>query len=199
MAIRTLDRLLLIPALIVLGSVTLAGCASLPGNNSNDSSNSSNSSKDDKNEDEEEEAEEEEQSDSTGGCPDSFDQAAAAPANLGGEFEFISAADFTAASVIGEEYLEDGCLFRVTVDTEGVVSTSDFGYIPGDTETVTAISANLEGGGYTKLTAGMFSLDDSSGVFVFDSGDSMSESDVSTLDLGFGDSFVVVMATTSGQ
>lgn len=196
MATRTLDRLLLIPALIVIGSLTLAGCSLLPGANANPSNSSSSDKDDEKDAAEEEEAEQE---DAASGCPDSFDQAAAAPAELGGQFEFISAADFSSSAAIGSEFFDRGCLFRVTVDTDGVTSTSDFGYLPGDAATVAAISANLEAGGYTKLTEGMFSLDDSSGVFVFASGDTMSETQVDALDLGFGDSFVIVMATKTGQ
>ena len=193
MATRTLDRLLLIPALIVLGSLTFSGCSLLPGSNPAPSNSSSSDKDDDK-----DEAEEEQDGDASG-CPDSFDQAAAAPADLGGEFEFISAADFTSSSVIGAEFFDRGCLFRVTVDTDGVVSTSDFGYLPGDATTVAAISANLEAAGYAKLTEGMFSLDDSSGVFVFASDDTMDKTQVDALGLGFGDSFVIVMATKTGN
>ena len=199
MATRTLDRLLLIPALIVLGSLTLAGCSLLPGGNANPSSSSSSDKDDDEAEAEDADAEQDDQGGDASGCPDSFDQAAAAPADLGGEFEFISAADFTSSSVIGAEYFDRGCLFRVTVDTDGVTSTSDFGYLPGDAATVAAISANLEAAGYAKLTEGMFSLDDTSGVFVFASDDTMDKTQVDSLGLGFGDSFVIVMATKTGN
>ena len=197
MALRTLDRLVLIPALIVLGSITLAGCSLLPGAGaSNSSSSSSSDDKADAGDDAEAEETEAEdvEDDAAGGCPASITDSAATMAGVDGDVDFISSAEF-AAPVVGTEYLEGACLFRVVVDTEGSASSTDIGYLAGDAATVAAISANLEAGGYTKVTDGIFTLNDKSGVFVFGSDDTMSAAEVEQL--GFGDSVVVVMATTT--
>lgn len=197
MASRTIDRLLLVPALIVLGSLTLAGCALLPGNTSTPSSSPSSSAQAD-DESTDDEAEADGDSASTGGCPDSISESTAAMAGVDGEITFIEAADFS-ATAISTKYLTGGCLFRVAVAAEGdgIATTTDIGYLPGDAATVTAISADLEAAGYTKVTDGIFTISDTSGVFVFASDDMMSEAEVEQL--GLGDSIVIVMATTTGQ
>lgn len=193
MASRTIDRLLLVPALIVLGSVSLAGCALLPGNASAPSSAPSSSAQA---EDESTDDDAGDDDAASGGCPDSISESAAAMAGVDGDITFITAADFS-AEAIAAEYLEGGCLFRVAVDTEGVATTTDIGYLPGDATTVTAISADLEAAGYTKVTDGIFTISDTSGVFVFASDDMMSATEVEQL--GLGDSIVIVMATTTGE
>lgn len=185
MANRTLDRLLLIPALIVLGSVTLAGCSLLPGANNAPTSAASNGS--------EESTDDADEEPSSGNCPPEF----APSAGLGGaegDYKIISAAEFS-VPLVGSEFLEGGCFFRVTVEGEDASGTSDFGYLPGDADTVVEISSNLEAGGYEKVADGIFQLSDTEGVFVFHSGDTLSAEDVEKLGLDFGDSFVIVMAT----
>jgi len=195
MATRTIDRLLLIPALIVLGSVTLAGCSLLPGGAPSPSSSSSDSSSGDESSDEEATDDADEATGSSD-CPDSLSESTAAMAGADGTVTFIEPVDF-AAPVVGVEFLDGGCLFRVEVETEGVPSSTDIGYLPGDAATVATISANLEAGGYTKVADGIFTLSDNSGVFVFASEDMMSATEVEQL--GMGDSIVVVMATTTGE
>lgn len=193
MAIRALDRLLLVPAIIVLTSATLAGCALLPGGNPAPSASSSSESTDESGENDDDN----DGASAGSNCPEAFDEQAGGAAGFDGTYAEISADEFSAPEV-GTEYLEDGCIFRVTVDSEGTKAESDFAYIPGDADTVAAISANLEAEGFTKLTEGMYTLNDNFGVFVINSSDSMSATDVEKLELGFGDSFIIVMATSSG-
>lgn len=194
MATRTIDRLLLVPAVIVLGSLTLGGCSLLPGGAPAPSTSSSSTAPAD--DESTEEPSEDDDAAASSGCPDSLTQSTAAMAGVDGEVAFIEAADF-AVPVVGADLLEGGCLFRVSVDNEGVATTTDIGYLPGDAATVATISANLEAGGYTKVTDGIFTLTDNSGVFVFSSEDMMTSTEVAQL--GLGDSVVIVMATTTGE
>jgi len=193
-ALLELKRSLLLPAILIAASLTLVGCSAGSSDNNNSSNNSSSSSDEDEEEAEEEEEEEEV---SAGGCPASFLSAFESTAAEGAEVSLITADEFSAPE-IGEEYLEDGCLFRVVVEVDGTTGQSDFGYLPGDAATVAAISANLDAAGFTNLAEGMYSKSDTFGVFVLDSADSMSAEEVDKLGLDFGDSFVIVMATTSG-
>ena len=193
MALLELKRSLLLPAILIAASLTLVGCSAGSSDTNNSSNNSSSSSDDDE---DEEEAEEEEEV-SAGGCPASFLSAFESTAAEGAEVSLITADEFSAPE-IGEEYLEDGCLFRVVVEVDGSTGQSDFGYLPGDADTVAAISANLDAAGFENLAEGMYSKSDTFGVFVLDSADSMSAEEVDKLGLDFGDSFVIVMATTSG-
>jgi len=192
-ALLELKRSLLLPAILIAASLTLVGCSAGSSDTNNSSNNSSSSSDDDE---DEEEAEEEEEV-SAGGCPASFLSAFESTAAEGAEVSLITADEFSAPE-IGEEYLEDGCLFRVVVEVDGSTGQSDFGYLPGDADTVAAISANLDAAGFENLAEGMYSKSDTFGVFVLDSADSMSAEEVDKLGLDFGDSFVIVMATTSG-
>ena len=194
MALLELKRSLLLPAILIAASLTLVGCSGAPSDNN--SSNSSSSSSDD-DEDEEEAEEEEEEEVSAGGCPPEFLTAFESTATEGAEVSILTPAEFSAPE-IGEQYLEGGCLFRVVVEVDGSSGQSDFGYLPGDADTVAAISANLDAAGFENLAEGMYSKSDTFGVFVLDSADSMSAEEVERLGLDFGDSFVIVMATTSG-
>ncbi len=193
MTLRDANRLLLIPALIVLGSLTVASCASTP------DSDSSSSSRDDR-DDEKDEAddEEDEEADDANGCPPGFlATLEAADTTDSGDYSLIGASEF-AAPEVGDEFLAGGCLVQVTVTTEGAESVSSIGYIPGGPEEMAAIGANLEAAGYEKLTDGVYSQSDDFGVFVIDLAAAPETAEGPGLDeLGFGPATLMVMAVQS--
>ena len=180
MALRSIDRLLLIPALIVLGSLTVAGCS--PSTPNNDSSSSSRDDRDD--EADEEEAEEEEEDASGSGCPASFSSQ-----GLGiDDFAVLDAADFK-YQAIGADILADGCLFTIGASSDAEVQQ---GYLPGGDAEKAEIGASLEAGGYTLLSDGVYSNPEGSTIAVQDSADLFTPDAINSFDLGFGDSFIVV-------
>lgn len=178
MALRSIDRLLLIPALIVLGSLTVAGCS--PSTPNNDSSSSS---RDDRDDEADEEAEEEEDA-SGSGCPASFSSQ-----GLGIEdFAIVDAGDFK-YQAIGADILAKGCLFSIGASSDAEVQQ---GYLPGGDAEKAEIAASLEAAGYTSLSDGVYSNPEGSTVAVQDSADLFTGEAIDAFDLGFGDSFIVV-------
>ncbi len=191
MTVRDLNRILLVPALIVLGSLTVTSCVFFP----SDDSSTSSRDRDDRDEDEEEEEVEEE---STTACPPDFVAALERlqPDDFGGEYTVLEPTDFGAPE-IGENVLVEGCLFRAEVTVDGVDTSTDFGYLPGDEATVTEIGTTLVTAGYTVAGyTGSYTHPDGTMVLVTQA-DNSAEPSLDDLGLDFGDTFVVVMVTTA--
>ena len=196
MILRDANRLLLIPALIVLGSLAVSSCAFFP----SDDSSTSARDRDDKDDKDEEEDEEEEVEEVDGGCPPEFisELERLEPTDFGGTYSVLDAADFGAPE-IGGDLLDAGCLFRAEVEVDGAPSVSDFGYLPGDAATVTRIEEALTTAGYTAIESSGYYTNPNGMTVLVSLTDTDDTQDPSLEDLGldYGDQFIVVMASTS--
>ena len=194
MAIRTLDRLLLIPALIVLGSVTLAGCSLLPGGGNPAPTSSSDKSDDADSDDAGSDDDEGVEAGAALDCPDDF--SAAGIMGFGGEgFQEITVAEFSAP--IGDAFLESGCLYRFKNPAGDVESSTDLAYIAGDEATIVEIGAKLEDEGYTKLGEGVYSTEAGGTAFVLGGSEQLSADQAAALEEQFGGPVIMVMSSVS--
>lgn len=184
MSLRSLDRLLLVPALLVLGSLMIAGCAASP-------DTSTSPSRDDRDAAEETEPEVAEE---TGGCPADFS------GELIGitDFRLLAVEDF-AYPEVGTELLEQGCRFALAAEAtevDGASGEVQVAYVPGSAADIPVIGATLEAAGYTAVSPGIYSKPTGEKVAVEDSSLLFTPEVVDSFGLGLGDTFVVITGLT---
>ena len=175
MAKSDVNRLLILPAIVLAAALSLTGCANLPffGGDDNSSNNSSNN-KDDKDDEDDEDDEEEEEEEASGSssCPQEFldktkqqgDAAGTGLENLA--ITEIDPADFEPAA-IGSE-LDGGCVFTIQYTLEGTDNIFYQAFVPGGQDLQDSIDAALVSGGYEASTDGFYSGAEGDYVIVLD-------------------------------
>lgn len=200
MAQTELNRLLIIPAIVLAATLSLSGCANLPffGNDSGSSNNSS--SKDDKDDQDDEDAEDEDDNDSggAGGCPQKFLDTTQQSSDTADFDEItvteIAPGDFEPA-VLGD-FLDGGCLLELSYTQDDVPGTIYEAFIPGGADTLAALDAALVAEGYDNSSESFYIGDENSFVAVYSNEDSgLSQDDIDEQGMGFlGDEFIVITA-----
>ena len=197
MAQTDVNRLLILPAIVLAAALSLTGCAGLPffGGDS-DSSNNSSSRDDDEDEDEEEEEEEEEASGSSQ-CPQQFLDSSSQQYDESLDevtVAEIDPSDFEPTVVAAE--LDGGCFFTITTLNDGVETVLYNAFVPGGEDLFATLDEALLGGGYESMGEGFYTGTDNEYVIVYNNEDSMLTPDqIEEAGLGFlGDEFLVVTA-----
>jgi hypothetical protein len=201
MAKSDVNRLLILPAIVLAAALSLTGCANLPfGGDDNSSNNSSNNKNDKDDEDEEEEEEEEEEASGSSNCPQEFldktkqqgDAAGTGLENL--TITEIDPADFKPAA-IGSE-LDGGCVFTIQYTLEGTDSVFYQAFVPGGQDLQDSINSALVDGGYEVSTDGFYTGTDGDYVIVLDQDESeATPQQIQEQGLGFlGSEFLVISA-----
>jgi len=203
MAQTELNRLLILPAIVLAATLSLTGCSNLPffGGDSDSSNNSSSRDDDEDDEDEEEEEEEEDDNSGSGGCPQKFLDQATTDGSLGDsgldnvKVTEIAPSDFEPASV--GDVLGEGCIFILSYSQDGEDAEFYEAFIPGGDDVVAQLDEALVADGYDGSSGeGFYIGDDNSFVAVYANEDSgFTEDEVQEYGLDFlGDEFLVVTA-----
>ena len=200
MAQTDVNRLLILPAIVLAAALSLTGCANLPffGGDDNSSSNSSKDKNDEDDEDEEEE--EEEEASGSSNCPQQFldyskQQGETAESGLENlSLTEIDPAQFEPA-VVGNE-IDGGCIFVIEYTQEGTDSKIFEAFVPGGPELQSSIDAALLADGFESMGEGFYTSADSSYVIVYNNEDALiTDEQIQEQGLGFlGDEFLVITA-----
>jgi hypothetical protein len=203
MAQSELNRLLILPAIVLAAALSLSGCANLPffGNDSGSSNNSSsNDDDDDEDEDDEDEDEDEDEDADTGGgdssCPPQFLDAS--QQQYDGSLDNVVLAEINPnefePSLVGD-LLDSGCFFTITTENEGVETILYNAFVPGGEELIASLDDALLGDGYEAMGGGFYTGTDQYVIVYSDEDAVMTPEQIEEQGLGFlGDEFVVVTA-----
>lgn len=199
MAQSELNRLLILPAIVLAAALSLSGCANLPffGNDS-DSSNNSSSRDDDDDEDEDEEEEDDNDSSGSSQCPQAFLDATKQQSDSS-DFEGItvseiSPTEFEPASI--SDFLDGGCILVLEYTQDDMPGTIYEAFIPGSDDRLAELDAALVADGYDNSTESFYIGDDNSYVAVYSNEDSgFTQDQIDEQGMGFlGDEFIVITA-----
>lgn len=203
MAQTTLNRLLIIPAIVLAATVSLTGCANLPffGGDSNSSNNSSNNKDDDdedEDEDEDKDEDEDEDDNASGGCPQQFLDKTQTDGAAGGlDFDSLTVAEiepstFEPAAIADQ--LDGGCIISISYDAEGQSGTMYEAFVPGGDDVAAEIDEALVADGWDNSTDGFY-VKDTLYLVVTSNEDSGISADAAVEQgLGFlGDEFLVIV------
>jgi hypothetical protein len=199
-----LNRLLILPAIVLAAALSLSGCAALPffGTDSGSSNNSSSRDDDDEDDDEDEDDEDEDEESKGGssGCPRELLDASRASANAGdAALDKIEITEITPEqfepSAIGT-VVDEGCFFVVEYESDGTPAQIFEAFVPGGAELVAELDSALTDDGFSNSAASFYVGDDNSFVIVTTSeGSSYIEDQLEDDGLDFlGDEWVLIMA-----
>ena len=198
MAQTDVNRLLILPVIVLAAALSLSGCANLPffGNDSDSSNNSS--SKDDDDEEEEEEEEEEEPT-NAGSCPQEFlDMTKADSAGVDTGFDDVSVTEIDPRlfepAALGD--IVGGCVFVIEYVQDGTPGTIFQAYIPGGADVVADIDTALVADGWDDTIDTMYVKNDNSYVIVYSTEDGgLTDAQIDEAGLSaLGSDLVVVLA-----
>lgn len=207
MAQSTLNRLLIIPAIVLAATISLTGCANLPffGGDSNSSNNSSNDKDDDdkdKDEDEDDDEDKDEDDDddnnSSGGCPQQFLDKTQTDGAAGGlDFDSLTVAEIESANfepaAIGG-LLDDGCIISISYDADGQSGTMFEAFVPGGDDLKKELDAALVADGWDDSSEGFYVKDTLYLVVTSNEDSGISADAAQEQGLGFlGDEFLVIV------
>ena len=128
-----------------------------------------------------------------GNCPAGFAQAATDMVQDEATVRILTASEFEVPEV-GADLLATGCLFESKGDVDGLSFTAQSGYLPGDATVIAQIDANLTAAGFITFEGeeDLYIRDSISIVVVASSDLPGGTASAEPLNLGFGDSFIVL-------
>ena len=200
MAQTDVNRLLILPAIVLAAALSLTGCAGLPffGGDSDSSNNSS--SRDDDDEDDEDEEEEEDDSSGSSNCPREFLDATKQQSN-DAETGFdeltiteIDPADFEPA-VVGTE-LDGGCIFVIEYVQDDQPGKIFEAFVPGGEQLKATLDAALVADGFDNSTDSFYVGTDNEYVIIYGNDEGLfTDEQIKEQGLDFlGDEFLVITA-----
>jgi hypothetical protein len=196
-----LNRLLILPAIVLAAALSLSGCAALPffGGDSGQSNNSSSRDDDDEDDDDEDEDEDDDVVELSSDCPQEFLDATKETSSSSVDFDSltvreISPSDFEPSSI--SEFLDGGCVLVVDYSQDDVDGTIYEAFIPGGQEVIDGIDAALVDDGFDDSTDNFYVGDGNEYVIVYSNEDSGVSQDTIAEQGGsfLGDEFVIVTA-----
>ena len=202
MAQTDVNRLLILPAIVLAAALSLTGCADLPffGGDSDSSNNSSSNKDDDDDEDDEDEEEEEDDSSGSSNCPRQFlDATKQQSDNAETGFDEITIreidpADFEPA-VVGTE-LDGGCIFVIEYVQDDKPGKIFEAFVPGGDELKTTLDAALVADGFDNSTESFYVGTDNEYVIIYGNDEGLfTDEQIEEQGLDFlGDEFLVITA-----